>query len=389
MAENGGRNTQNIMRLIYIANIRLPTEKAHGIQIMKMCEAFAEKDIDVELLVPARRNDLMDDPFEFYGIKRIFRIKKLPCLDILRFNFEKIGFLISTSTFLTAAKLYLAFKDYDILYTRERFTGIFFKNCILEIHALPKRLSRFFLWLLRQPRFLVVITKYAKEKLVAESVPVEKIMVLPDAVDIKEFDLPLSKTEARKKLNLPSDKTIVLYTGSFLFYGWKGVGSLLEAGKLLKDDFLFVLVGGHPWEIEKLKEFSPSPNILLVPYQKHGLIPYYLKSADIFVLPNEKGEEISERYTSPLKLFEYMASKRPIISSDLPSLREVLTDKEALFFEAGNQRDLAGAIRKVSENPELAGQLSYNAYEKVKEYTWDKRAKKIIKILSENYVINR
>ena len=76
-----------------------------------------------------------------------------------------------------------------------------------------------------------------------------------------------------------------------------------------------------------------------------------------------------------------MASKRPIVSSDLPSLREVLTDKEALFFEAGNSGDLAMAIQKISGNPELSDQLSYNAYEKVKEYTWDKRAEKIIRKL--------
>ena len=373
------------MRLVYIANIRLPTEKAHGIQIMKMCEAFAEKGIDVELLVPARRNDLMDDPFEFYGIKRIFRIKKLPCLDILRFDFAKAGFLISTFTFLSATKIYLAFRNYDVLYARERLVGIFFTNYILEIHSLPMRINRFFRWFLRRSRFLAVITKYAKEKLVVEGIPAEKIMVLPDAVDLSEFNPAISKEEARKKLNLPLNKKIVLYTGSFLFYGWKGIGSLLEAGKLLNDNFLLVLVGGHPWEIKKIEELSPPSNVLLVPYQKHGIIPYYLKSADIFVLPNEKGEEISERYTSPLKLFEYMASKRPIVSSDLPSLREVLTDKEALFFEAGNSGDLATAIQKISGNPELSDQLSYNAYEKVKEYTWDKRAKKILMEISKSY----
>jgi len=122
-------------------------------------------------------------------------------------------------------------------------------------------------------------------------------------------------------------------------------------------------------------------NILLVPYQKHAIIPYYLKAADILVLPNEKGNAISEKYTSPLKLFEYMASRRPIVCSDLPSLREILTDKEALFFEAGNPSDLTKAIQKIAGNQELPEQLVYNAYKKVQEYTWDKRAEKIIRIV--------
>ncbi len=359
----------------------MPTEKAHGIQIMKMCEAFADLGIEVELLVPGRINDLMEDPFVFYGVKKNFRIKKLFCLDILRFNFKKIGFFISTFTFLSIVKLYLIFQDYDLLYARERFAGTFFKNYILEIHALPLTLDFFWKWLLRQPRFFVVITKYAKEKLVVEGIPAEKIMVLPDAVDLSEFNLAISKEEARKKLNLPLDKKIVLYTGSFLFYDWKGIGSLLEAGKLLNDNFLLILVGGHSWEIKKLEELSSPANILLLPYQKHGIIPYYLKSADIFVLPNEKGEEISERYTSPLKLFEYMASGRPIVSSDLPSLREILTEREAVFYRPNDPSDLVAQIKRISNNKESAIQLVKNAYEKVKKYTWQNRVAELL-----NYV---
>ena len=77
------------MKIIYIANIRLPTEKAHGIQIMKMAEALANQGINLELLVPARRNDLTEDPFAFYGIKKNFQIKKVACLDFLRFDFAK------------------------------------------------------------------------------------------------------------------------------------------------------------------------------------------------------------------------------------------------------------------------------------------------------------
>ena len=236
-------------------------------------------------------------------------------------------------------------------------------------------------FLLSRPKKILVLTSFLKNDLQKLRAAGDKIMVVPDAVDLAEFGLAISREEARKKLNLPLDKKIILYTGSFLFYGWKGVGSLLEAGKLLKNDFLFALVGGHPWEMEKFKELSLPANILLVPYQKHAIIPYYLKAADILVLPNEKGNAISEKYTSPLKLFEYMASRRPIVCSDLPSLREILTDKEALFFEAGNPSDLTKAIQKIAGNQELPEQLVYNAYKKVQEYTWDKRAEKIIRIV--------
>ena len=83
-------------------------------------------------------------------------------------------------------------------------------------------------------------------------------------------------------------------------------------------------------------------------------------------------------YASPLKLFEYMASGRPIIASDLPALREILNDKNALFFEPGNADDLARAIKMLKQSQALGYHLSQQALSDVKEYTWDKRALKIL-----------
>src|SRR3989338_284835 len=366
------------MKLIYIANIRLPTEKAHGIQIMKMCEALSNQDLDVELLVPRRINDLLEDPFDFYQVKRIFKITRILCFDLVSFEKWRIGFFVSTLSFLFFTKIYLFFREYDILYSRELLTGLFFRNYFFELHNFLQKPGRFYKFLIFKPRTIFALTGFLMDNLKKTGIADKKIMILPDAVDLAEFSPSLDREGARKKLNLPLDKKIIIYTGSFLFYKWKGIGSLLDAGKLLKDDFLFVLVGGHPWEIRKLKERPIPLNVLLVSYQKHEIIPYYLKAADIFVIPNEKGDAISEKYTSPLKLFEYMASRRPIISSDLPSLREILTEKEALFFEAGNPADLVRAIKKIFEDKDLSEKLSYNAYQKVKDYTWEKRAKKII-----------
>ena len=78
-----------------------------------------------------------------------------------------------------------------------------------------------------------------------------------------------------------------------------------------------------------------------------------MKSADILVIPNKQGDKASEEYTSPLKLFEYMASHRPIISSDLPSLREILTEKEALFFKPDSPGDLAKVLSENMDNSAL------------------------------------
>jgi len=64
------------MKIYYLANARIPTEKAHGFQIMKMCEGFANQGVNVELIIPQRYNYIKDDPFKFYGIRNNFKIKK-------------------------------------------------------------------------------------------------------------------------------------------------------------------------------------------------------------------------------------------------------------------------------------------------------------------------
>ena len=71
------------MKLIYFANVRIPTKKAHGLQIMKMVEAFALSGLEIELIIPWRFSKTKGDPFDYYQVKRIFKIKKLPSLDLI------------------------------------------------------------------------------------------------------------------------------------------------------------------------------------------------------------------------------------------------------------------------------------------------------------------
>src|SRR5574338_612632 len=73
--------------LIYVANIRLPTEKAHGLQIMQNCEAFADSGAQVELWAAQRFNTpefrAVSDVWSHYGVKRNFTLRRLPCLDLM------------------------------------------------------------------------------------------------------------------------------------------------------------------------------------------------------------------------------------------------------------------------------------------------------------------
>ncbi|MBT4433215.1 glycosyltransferase, partial [Candidatus Falkowbacteria bacterium] len=218
-----------------------------------------------------------------------------------------------------------------------------------------------------------------KKDLVKLGVLENKILVAPDGVDLKEFgNINESKENLRKRLNLPLDKKIVLYAGHL--YRWKGAHILAKAISRLSNDYLAVFVGGTDEDIKKFKEFIKEnnlQNILLLGYQKPSIVPYYLKSADILILPNSGREKISSHYTSPMKLFEYMASGVPIVASDLPSIKEILNKNNALFFDSDNIESLTEKIKFVLQNKEFSGKISKQSKNDVVEYTWRKRAKTI------------
>ena len=71
------------MKIIYITNSRVPTDKAHGFQVMKTCEAFSNLGVELELWIPRRFNQVKENPFSYYGIREIFSIKRIPVVDLI------------------------------------------------------------------------------------------------------------------------------------------------------------------------------------------------------------------------------------------------------------------------------------------------------------------
>ena len=378
------------MKIKYIANARMPTEKAHGLQIISMCNEFAKQNIDVELIAPNRFNKIKESINSFYGTEIYFNIKKVFCIDTIpiikdwlpRFIRIFLLWIEKVSFFLICLKF---LDNNPIIYTREPeialFLGSLKKNCVCEIHALPKKGKIFYANLFKKLNKIITINRQIKNILIKEyDINPSKILVAHDAVDIKKFDIKISKEKARKKLRFSLNKKIVLYTGHL--YDWKGADVLAKSIDDIKDkEILLVFVGGTDKDIKSFKNKHKSEQIRIEGRKKHDLIPFYLKAADILILPNSRKTNISKYYTSPLKLFEYMASKRPIIASDLPSIKEIVSKKEVLFFKADDSKDLALNITKLLKDKKLKERLSKNAFEKVKSYTWGKRVKEIINFI--------
>ncbi len=370
------------MKLIYIANARIPTEKAHGIQIIKMCEAFANADVNVDLILPTRKNnDFKDaDVYTYYNVKNNFTITKIKTPDpTFLFKFPSGTYIkIQTLLFIKSLNRYLRqqkLKD-TILYTRDQYLlPLLFKfsdKVVWEAHDLPGKKERYVsFW--SSCYKIITITKSLKADLITLGVDENKILTAPDGVDLNQFS---QAKGSREELGLPLNKKLILYSGHL--FDWKGAHILAKAADFFSDDFQIAFLGGTDEEIKKFKEEYQKKNIKVIGRVRQDEVPKYLSVADVLVLPNSANKKISTNYTSPLKLFEYLASGRPIVASALPSIKEILNANNSILVEPDNPHTLATGIKKILEDKELGKKISGQALEDVKQYSWDKRVKNIL-----------
>ena len=189
-----------------------------------------------------------------------------------------------------------------------------------------------------------------------------------------------------EKLGLPKDKRIVCYTGNI--YPWKGVHTLALCSRHLPNDVHVLIVGGSIGDhnISPFREFLEQEdlgNVTMTGHRPHATIPKYLAASDVLVLPNSSEATISREYTSPLKLFEYMASNTPLVASDLPSLREVLNEGNAELVEPDSPAALAKGIMKVLDEEGLGDRHAKQAFQDVHEFSWARRVKKILTFIGQ------
>jgi glycosyltransferase involved in cell wall biosynthesis len=379
-------DSDTVSSLVYISGGSIPSRSANSIQVMKMSQAFAKICDNFELLVlgdlwswiSRRRFDF----WTWYGIEYEFRIRRLPLLFQASYPFKRH---YRHTAFPLFATLYTRLKSPHLVYTRDWQVATICLLCrqkvLVERHGFVK--DDFF----RQPMFrsgnfmgCVTISDRLAENFRQNGLDEKRITVEQDAVDLDMFDAMLPKETARETLDLPRNRTIVLYAGHF--YRSKGVHTLLEAAKKAPD-LLCVLVGGweeHILKIQSMIDQEKIHNVWLTGFVSQAEIPLYLSAADILVLPSSPGRTATDKNTSPLKLFEYMAARRPIVASKLPNVERVLADgKSGLLVEPDNPDVLIQGIRHLLANPELASKLAEKARDLVvTKYNWDARARRIL-----------
>lgn len=388
------------MRIAYFADVRFPLERANGIQTMETCYALAGRGHAVDLIVRPDTQSPGRDPFVFYGLApdARLRIERAPVAGpsaARRLGY--LAFALGRSAGRARADLLMT-RDLGVASALLALPRTLRPPVVYESHgyapdvaaALPElvatatrpttrklqRLARREANVWQHADGYVTITSALRAELERRFGVRPRITVVPDGVRSNRPAKATSGTSSR----------VVAYAGHL--YAWKGVDVLLESLARMPN-VRGLIVGGHAAEPDLARTRSLADRlglrerITFTGLVDPSRVPDLLSQADILVLPNT-ASAISTRFTSPLKLFEYMAAGRPIVASDLPSIREILRDGEnALLVPPGNADALAAAIERLLSDAVLASKLARTALAEAPSYSWERRAERLEALFGE------
>lgn len=166
-------------------------------------------------------------------------------------------------------------------------------------------------------------------------------------------------------------------------YSWKGVDVLIQALDYLPENYCLEIVGvldGQFLKQQKVKDLMQSGRLVSKGHMPSAKIFEFMLGVDLAVIPNSARDRISAHFTSPLKLIEALGAGVPVVVSDLPSIREIVSEKEAFLVQPDDPLALAAGIRQAFEGVDVRVRRARNGWQRSKEFSWQKRADKIVEL---------
>ncbi len=383
------------MTVLCFADTRFPIERANGVQTMATCHALAARGHDVTLVVRPDSAPVPRDPFAFYGLAPIASLHVRTVAAGGAGRTRRLRFLLSAARIAAtgrhgvvltrdlglaawllqlpkATRPPLVYESHGLADTVAAEMPALLGRAALapspgKLHRLARREAR--VW--ARASAYVTITQALADELAARFGPRPRVFVVPDGAWPAEPGSSAPRSAAA---------FVAGYAGHL--YPWKGVDIFIRA-LAIAPGMHGLIVGGHPGEPDLarvtrlVQELGLASRVTIT-----GLVPprevrTRLADASALVLPNT-ASAISERYTSPLKLFEYLTIGRPIVASDSPAIREVLDDRRtALLVPPGDAAALAAALVELQQQPALARSLGDAAATLAPRYTWAARAARL------------
>lgn len=380
------------MRIAYCTNVRLPSERAHGHQVAQVTHALSILGHDVTVFAPFRRNVVGADFHAYYHVPHSIRIEYIGSFDPIAPWLLPgcIGLRWMNFSMRRGLRRLLRPSSFDIVYTRSPalLPALVSSGApvILELHQIPRFGRRRFVSLCHETSLIVALTQAMASTLRDLGVDAEKIMVAGDAVDLRRFTALPTKQDAQKTLGVATSKVVLGYVGRLKTLGLeKGVDLLLQA--VTKDPRFFALIVGGPDEDctfyrQRAHEYGlTTANVFFTGEVPAELVPTAISACDIATMPFPDLPHY-RHFMSPLKMFEYMASHRPILTSDLPTIRDVLSEETAWLHAPGDVDDFLRSAREIAGHPDRARERTESAYCLVQSHTWEMRMNRILERFS-------
>ena len=374
------------MKILYISKSIIPSRSANSIHVIKMCQAFADNGHEVVLLAPDIKDQYekdVDDIYEYYGVRKNFNIKKL-----LHPNLKVGPFLYTISIFF-----YLFFNNnFNLIY------GRFLHGCyvatLLKNRVIFESHTPIFY---EKNHKLIVFKKLIKSKFFKKMVVISQVLkkIYLENGYLKDSDIQVAHDGADEIKNFHSkthllgnkDNFKVGYVGHL--YKGKGMEVIASIISELDKDIEIHIIGGLEEDIKNWKDKIISQNVYFYGFIPHKKVGYYINALDVCLLPNQKivfaygSDPLKDNlnistFTSPLKLFEYMSHKKPIIASDLPVIREVLNERNSILVKCDDINSWVSAIQNL-KNLKKRQSIAHQALNDFYDYTWKNRALIVVK----------
>jgi glycosyltransferase involved in cell wall biosynthesis len=395
------------LHVLIPADIRFPLERANGVQIVKTAAALARAGCRARLLVrhtdPRKTEEILAlyglDPHEGLDVRRLGVLHRQGSFALPRASFLAQASALASAALRSGGLVYtrdlqladlllglgplaagpVVYEAHAVEAVMYRERGALYGTGEVPSRRKAARLERREQRVWRRAAGFVATTRGILESFAEAHGPRQRTLVIPNGCDVPE-------ERAFPGLPPAVGGPRVLYAGQL--YPWKGVDVLVEAMTRVPTGQL-VILGGLLGEadMERVRALVAARGIAsrteMPGSVPHAQVAEEIRRASVVVVPFLR-TLMSERHTSPLKAFEAMAAGRPLVVSDLPSIREFLRDGEnALLVPPGDPEALSGAIARVLGDAGLAERLARSAWDEAPRYSWDARARALLALFEE------
>jgi glycosyltransferase involved in cell wall biosynthesis len=370
------------VKIACLAASAVPSNTANSIQMMKACHALVQSGQQVQLWVPGPNPTAWSELAEAYGLAEPFVIHWLPSPRWLK-RYDFTWRALQQARAWGAELVYTWMVQAAVLAQTDHLPVIF------EVHDQPtgklgKRLFRHLIQS-REKKRLLFITEALRQRLEQEyqiSFGDDETQIAPNGTDPESYNNLPEPDRARQLLGLP-DKLTAGYTGHF--YSGRGTDLLLGLARCFPE-INFLWVGGRPQDVEIWRTRLAKEgvkNVTLTGYIDKSRLPLYQAAADILLMPYERviagsSGGNSADICSPMKMFDYLAAGRVIVSSDLPVIREILNENNAIFAPPEDLAAWQQALAGLLADPQKYQRLAIQARKDAAQYSWQARAARAI-----------